>query len=73
MNHSSTKKNSREALDKNKNKPNKKDSFVVFYENLKDTPIYACICCQRFNFFSKSTIINEKIRNKINNILNFNL
>jgi hypothetical protein len=49
--HSSAKENSKEALDKNKNKLNKKDSFVVFCESLKETPIYACKCCERFFFF----------------------
>jgi hypothetical protein len=55
MNGSSSKENSKESLDKtknkNKNKLNKKDSFGVFYENLKDTPIYVYICCERFYFF----------------------
>jgi hypothetical protein len=77
MNGSSSKENSKEALDKtknkNKNKLNKKDSFGVFHENLKDTPIYVCVCCERFLFFSKSNVIIVKIKNKINNIINYNL
>jgi aspartate carbamoyltransferase regulatory subunit len=55
MNGSSSKENSKDALDKNKNKNknilNKKDSFGIFHENLKDTPIYVCIYCERFFFF----------------------
>jgi hypothetical protein len=84
MNGSFGKKNLKEALDKtktknekklntNKNKLNKMDSFGTFHENLKDTRIYVCICCERFYFFSKSTVINVKIKNKTNNIINYNL
>jgi hypothetical protein len=31
------------------------------------------ICFERLNFFSKSTTINEKFINKINNMLVYNL
>jgi hypothetical protein len=51
INQNFAKENSNEALGKNENKLNKKDSFVIFCENLKDTPIYLCICCERLNFF----------------------
>jgi hypothetical protein len=62
MNGSSGKENSKEALDKTKNKNknklnininklNKKDSFGIFHENLKDTPIYVYVYCERLNFF----------------------
>jgi hypothetical protein len=77
MNGSSGKEKSKEALDKRKkkkkNKLNKKYYFGIFHENLKDTPIYVCVCCERFFIFSKSTVISVKIKNKINNIMNYNL
>ena len=34
-----------------------------------DTPIYPCVCCERLNFLSKSTLIKEKAINQINNLL----
>ena len=45
----------------------------MFCEDLKDTPIYLCICYERLNFCSKSVIINEKIKNKTKNMLNHKL
>jgi hypothetical protein len=54
-----------------KNKNIENDSFVIFCEILKNTPIYSCICYKRLIFFPKSTMINQKIINKINKILNY--
>ena len=35
--------------------------------------IYPCVYCERLNFFLKSTLINEKAINQINNLLQFEL
>ena len=55
----------------------KKDSngyFVKYQKKLKYTPTFACVLCEIYYLKkSKSTLIDERIVNKINGFLKHNL
>ena len=57
------------AIKKNKTKNTKKTPVLIYKDIVLDTPIYPCVCCERLNFLSKSTLINEKAINQTNNLL----
>ena len=47
----------------------KKTLVLVYNDIVLDTLVYPCGCCERLIIFSKSTLINEKAINQINNLL----
>ena len=57
------------AIKRNKTKNTKKTHVLIYNDIVLDTPVYPCVCCERLNFLLKSTLINEKAINQINNLL----
>ena len=57
------------VLKKNKTKNTKKIPVLIYNDIVLDTLVYSCVCCERLNFLLKSTPINEKAINQINNLL----
>lgn len=49
------------------------DHFVKYHIKLNDTPTFVCELCERYNFLSSSTLINEKILFQINSLLHRSL
>ena len=43
--------------------------FVKYQTKFKDTPTFTFVLCERYNFLSKSILIDERIVNKIINFL----